>query len=253
MPGFLRTSLLRRLGWTVRKQKVEGLPADFWDGEYTALHERIFRNYLCACPTKGPVSEIGFDFQVIYDIYCKYRRVLKKEDRDEMHAFAKTYIAYMYIHLYPTHEQIGRVLWTPLLGCISASFYRRHVKPRIISLGNVIHETVWEDLYHPDNVIDGDPTVTGSIDGTPIYVWKPQSVRISSMLVNPKYGNKAVVKFQVLVTNMFRIADVWGLDIGVDHDSKMCHASGVINRRRYRRLNILERWMGDSAYKGLPG
>jgi hypothetical protein len=73
------------------------------------------------------------------------------------------------------------------------------------------------------------------------------------MLVNPKYGNKAVLKFQVLVTNMFCIADVWGLDIGVDHDSKMCLASGVLLKRRFRLRGILERWIGDSAYQGLDG
>jgi hypothetical protein len=73
------------------------------------------------------------------------------------------------------------------------------------------------------------------------------------MLVQPKYGNKAVFKFQILVTNMFRIADEWGLDIGVDHDGKMCRAPGVLPKRRYRLRGILERWIGDSAYKGLPG
>jgi hypothetical protein len=45
-----------------------------------------------------------------------------------------------------------------LLGCISESFYRRHIKPRIISLGNAVHETVWEGLYHEDNAIDSNPT-----------------------------------------------------------------------------------------------
>ena len=179
--------------------------------------------------------------------------MLRKGEHDELYAFAKTYVGYLYIHLYPTHDQIGRVLWTPLLGCISESFYRRHIKPRIISLGNAIHETVWDDLYLDENIIDGNPIVTGSIDGSPVYVWKPGSVRISSMLVNPKYGNKAVLKFQVLVTNMFRIADVWGLDIGVDHDSKMCLASGVLLKRRFRLRGILERWIGDSAYQGLDG
>jgi hypothetical protein len=45
----------------------------------------------------------------------------------------------------------------------------------------------------------------------------------------------------------------WGLDIGVDHDGKMCRASGVLLKRRYRLRSTLERWIGDSAYKGLPG
>jgi hypothetical protein len=133
-----RRNLYKRLGWTVRPKKVEGLPAGFWNGDYTELHETLFRNHLCACPTKGSMPETGFGFQVIYDIYCKYRDVLRKQERNELHAFAKTYIGYLYIHLYPTHDQlIGRVLWTPLLGCISESFYRRHIKPRIISLGNL--------------------------------------------------------------------------------------------------------------------
>ena len=188
-----RRNLYKRLGWTVRPKKVEGLPAGFWNGDYTELHETLFRNHLCACPTKGSMPETGFGFQVIYDIYCKYRDVLRKQERNELHAFAKTYIGCLYIHLYPTHDQlIGRVLWTPLLGCISESFYRRHINPRIISLGNAVHETVWEGLYHEDNVIDSNPAVTGSIDGSPVYVWKPQSVRTSSMLVQPKYGNKAL-------------------------------------------------------------
>jgi hypothetical protein len=52
---------------------------------------------------------------------------------------------------------------------------------------------------------------------------------------------------------MFCIADVWGLDIGVDHDSKMCLASGVLLKRRFRLRGILERWIGDSAYQGLDG
>jgi hypothetical protein len=123
----------------VRPKKVEGLPAGFWNGDYTELHETVFRNHLCACPTKGSVPETGFaGFQVIYDMYCKCRDVLRKQERNELHAFAKTHIGYLYIHLYPTHDQlIGRVLWTPLLGCISESFYRRHIKPRIISLGNL--------------------------------------------------------------------------------------------------------------------
>jgi hypothetical protein len=184
-----------------------------------------------------------------------YRDVLRKGEHDELYAFAKTYVGYLYIHLYSTHDQIGRVLWTPLLGCISESesFYRRHIKPRIISLGNAIHETVWDGLYLDENTIDGNPIATGPIDGSPVYVWKPGSARISSMLVNPKYGNKAVLKFQVLVTNMLRIADVWGLDIGVDHDPKMCHASDVLLKHRFRLRGILERWIGDSAYQGLDG
>jgi hypothetical protein len=107
--------------------------------------------------------------------------VLRKGEHDELYAFAKTYVGYLYIHLYPTRDQIGRALWTPLLGCISESFCRRHIKPRIISLGNVIHETVWGDLYVDENIIDSNPIGTGSIDGSPVYVWKPRSVRISSM------------------------------------------------------------------------
>jgi hypothetical protein len=37
--------------------------------------------------------------------------------------------------------------------------------------------------------------VTGPTDGSPVYVRKPQSAGISSMLVQPKYGNKAVFKY----------------------------------------------------------
>ena len=167
-------------------------------------------------------------------------------DHKEMRAFTFTYLAYVFLHLYPTYAAMGRILWTPFLGCISEKTFRRKIKTRILALGDDIHETVWDDLYHEDNVIDNNACLTGSVDGAPVFVWKPSSVRVASMLVAPKYGNKACLKFQILVTNMFRIADAHGLEIGVDHDKKMCVNSGILRRR-----HPIERWFGDSAYERL--
>jgi hypothetical protein len=245
---------LYKLGWTVRKQRqVDKMCSNakargFFSQDSYDEHEEFFRNYLCATPTKGPLSETGFDFIVLYDIYCHYRGVLHMGEANEMKVFAWMYLGYRYLHLYPTYDNIGLVLWTPLLGCISERYYREHIKPRMVLLGNAIFETVWDDLYLPENIIDNKPNTTGSLDGSPVYAWKPSSTRVASMLIAPKYGKNAVFKFQIVVTNMFRIAHEWGLDIGVDHDAKMCRASGVLNLRQW-----WEYWFGDLGYQGLPG
>ena len=61
-------------------------------------------------------------------------------------------------------------------------------------------------------------------------------------------------KFQILVSNMMRIADEFGLEIGIPHDSDMCVRSGVLGRRwRDARGRVIEKWFADSAYSHIPG
>jgi hypothetical protein len=83
----------------------------------------------------------------------------------------------------------------------------------IFALAGEINECHPEDLYLAENVIDNDPRTVGSIDAAPVRTRKPLSWRTSALLVNGKYANDAVFKFQIVVTNMMRIAYEFGLEV----------------------------------------
>ena len=238
-----------KAGWNTQPRvcaELRDAGEPLFDGTYTEEKDAFFCNYLCSVPKRGAVYETGFEMQVLYDIFCRWIHLLLDDGDRCLVSFAYLYIAFLFMHLYPTYHTMERILMTPLLGSISEGVFRRHVRPRILKLGLHIKETVRGDLYLDANIIDGDASNTASIDGSPIILWKPQSIRIASMLVAPKYGKKAVVKFQIVVTNMFRIADEWGLDIGVDHDTNMCHKSGVLLWKQQ-----WEKWFADLGYEGL--
>ena len=120
------------------------------------------------------------------------------------------------MHIYPTDALTARCLWTPLFGTISAETYRTKCRWRLRKLGPVINEVHWDDILARNNVIDNDPRKLGAVDGAPVYINKPTSFRLSSFFVVPKYKG-AIVKFEVVVTNTFRIVHEYGLCIGVDN------------------------------------
>ena len=165
------------------------------------------------------------------------------------YAFGRLYIAYMWMHIYPVDRNISRCLWTPLFGSICRETYRKKCKPKLRILGRIIQEVHWDDLFHKDNVIDGDPRKVGAVDGAPVYIQKPCSFRASSFFVVPKYKG-AIVKFEIVVTNMFRIAHEYGLTIGNDNDARMFKESGMFEKLTspYSLYKMLKLY-GDSAYR----
>jgi hypothetical protein len=100
-------------------------------------------------------------------------------------------------------------------GAKSPGYFNDHCRPMIFALAGEINECHPEDLYMPENVIDDDPRTVGSIDAAPVRAHKPLSWRTSALLVNGKYDNNAVYKFQIVVTNMMRIAYEFGLEVSL--------------------------------------
>ena len=228
--------------------------AAFWDSSaYSAQHELLFRKYVCASPNLGAEPDTGYPMEIIFDIFVRYRSFVEADYEGVFVAFTRLYIGYMWIHLYPARDNITRMLWTPLLGTISHTYFTEHCHTKLVALaarpnnGNGIKETVWDDLYDTRNIIDNDPRKTAQIDGSPIYIHHPGSFRVAGSFIQGKYKG-AHYSFQLLVTNMFRIADEHGLDIGVESDIGMAHRSGVFTKKC-----VWERWHGDSAYKHFPG
>ena len=211
--------------------------AAFWDSSaYSAQHELLFRKYVCASPNLGAEPDTGYPMEIIFDIFVRYRSFVEADYEGVFVAFTRLYIGYMWIHLYPARDNITRMLWTPLLGTISHTYFTEHCHTKLVALaarpnnGNGIKETVWDDLYDTRNIIDNDPRKTAQIDGSPIYIHHPGSFRVAGSFIQGKYKG-AHYSFQLLVTNMFRIADEHGLDIGVESDIGMAHRSGGVHQK----------------------
>jgi hypothetical protein len=224
--------------------------AQFFDGNFSPLHEEIFISYLCA-HAKSDSARVatGFKMEIVYVTYCdelERRRTagaLPLINKDAFLDFAHFFIALMYIHFYPTHEQMPFMLSTPYTGAITDTYFLEHVKPMIWELGLEIDYTDASDAYRDSNKIDPDGLFTCSVDTAPIYVNTPRSWRISSMIYNGgKYCN-CVYKFQIVATNEMRIHSEYGLSLGTTPDPKILKNSGVLRHRRPR-----ERWIGDLAY-----
>jgi hypothetical protein len=242
------------LGWNFKTVTVhEILPATFWDGTFTVLHEKIFRKYLCASPSIGPQPDTGYGFSVLYRVFIDHRNVINpsiwvpNSVMDNLKWFCYMYIVYMFIHLYPCYKQMGRMLWTPLLGTCGESTFLRHCKPLLLRLGAPMQlaYTKWKDLYHKLNRKgDYKSTFTGQIDTFPVRVWQPRNYRVSRMLFNPKYQG-CVFKVQLLVTNMMRIAHAFSLCLGTLNDNVIFDRSRISLLRK-----AWEWWNCDSAYYG---
>ena len=247
-----------RLGWDRMTPNVRCcLPEfarepQFYNGNFTSVHEEIFMSYLCThAKIDGARVATGFKMEIIYTTYCdelQRRRNIGASPlvhKDLFLDFAHFFVALMYIHFYPTHEQMVFMLSTPYTGAITDTYFLDHVKPMIWELGLRIEYTDASDAYRESNKIDLNGSFTCSVDTAPIYVNTPRSWRMSTLIYNAgKYCN-CVYKFQIVATNEMRIHSEYGLSLGTSADSKMLMNSGVLLGRRAG-----ERWIGDLAYIG---
>jgi hypothetical protein len=237
--------------------------AAFWDGTYSHEHEEIFATFLCTRPKDEDCARIttGYNFAILYEVYTDdlQRRKLASQAGEAHHPihddmfkdFAEFFVAYMYIHFYPTYTQMPYMLSTPYTGPINKDYFIKHVKPRIEWLGLDLSQKENsyinpEDAYRATNRIDREGRYLCSIDTAPLYVTTPRSWRMSTLIFNAAKYNSCIFKFQVVVTNELRIVSEYGLSAGTTPDPRMLDDSGVLGMRL-----PLEWWLGDLAYIGI--
>jgi hypothetical protein len=139
------------------------------------------------------LHETGYHVRTLEHMWDKYSHVLHKRQRTVWRTEEYFYLAYVYIHMYPTLAQSPRVLWTPesfdtlkgrgyLKGCV-----REQLFATIIDLAAVVDEVHWCDRLQWDNHVAYMPCgVTGAVDTAPIFVSQPTKSRDSTHLFQPK-------------------------------------------------------------------
>jgi len=157
-------------------------------------------------------------------------------------------LAFMWIHLYPTTDNMD-TLSTTQTGPISMKTFYNRIQPILVRLSGRLRYQRWENRLKSNNhsIFFPERQVTGIIDCAPIRLVTPGKSDARRKLYQPKY-KFAVYKIQVIISFTGEVIYASSMHPGAMHDSK-------IIRKTIRRGRIIlkkkEKLMGDPAYKGL--
>ena len=198
--------------------------------KYTARHDAAEAHVRA----KQVLHETGFHGATLEYMWRKYQRFLPRRKYKRHLTEMYFYLAFVYIHMYPTLEQAPRTLWTRwTLNAergVTRSTLERHIIPLIFVVATAFvqpgcGEVHWEDRLRWDNHLVYFPTnVTSAIDTAPICVSQPGTKKMSRLLFQPKYGC-CVYKMQIVINFLGHIVGYSGLHLGVEPDNKIWRRS----------------------------
>jgi hypothetical protein len=178
--------------------------------------------------------DTGYQVDTLDELWEHYEDALPRHLYPDDPQLAETYfyMAFVYIHYYPTNAQCPRVLWSPQLEVkgrgITTDQLKSYVLPTIVALALAMGDKSrayqcirWEDRLRHDNHTALLPAlVTGAVDTGPVYVCQPKRSKCSRHLFQPKY-HAPVYKFQLIISFLGHIVGYTGLHDGVEPDSQI--------------------------------
>ena len=178
--------------------------------------------------------DTGYQCDTLDELWDNYNDALPRHlyPDDPQLAEVYFYLAFVYIHLYPTNAQAPRVLWSPQLQLrgrgILVDQLKSYVLPTVVALAIAMRDKArpyqcirWEDRLRHDNHTALLPAVvTGAVDTGPVFVCNPKRSKMSRLLHQPKY-HACVYKFQLVCSFLGHIISYSGLHDGVEPDSNI--------------------------------
>lgn len=148
------------------------------------------------------VAETGFDPDVLEYLWHKYQSSLPNRIRSKHYRKMYFYMAFRYIHMYPTWDQAPVVLWSSESmhrsgAGITKDTLRKHVLTYIAVLAVVVDEVHWDDRLSQYNHTTLLPTrFTAIVDTAPVCVQESLNKATAKLTYQPKYSDN-VFKLQV--------------------------------------------------------
>ena len=202
--------------------------------------------------------DTGYQVDTLDELWDNYNDALPRHlyPDDPQLAEVYFYLAFVYIHLYPTNAQCPRVLWSPQLEAKGRGILRTqlqlYVLPTIASLAlamkdkNRPYQCIrWGDRLRFDNHTSLLPAIiTGAVDTGPVLVCQPKRSKVSRHLFQPKY-HAPVYKFQLIVSFLGHIVGYSGLHDGVEPDCNIWDQTRAIHP-----MEPGEMMLADGIYLG---